>query len=162
MNYKKYLTEEIWNPVVDTDLGHIEDKIVDVSDPIVIDRHSPIAPVMDIYGKGHQFDIFDNQTLYMIIKIIKDFVDKKIYIRDVAYKLSTDKRKVVFSMITNPNQRIVDYHLDSFSEMIKHRIIQQLGDNFLFDQEIKKVNKDQLELILIVFEKLQTDDESDN
>ncbi len=154
MVHEEYIDEEVWNPDIDQSKGHVPDDHIDTSDPIVIDRKPYVpSPMLDIYGDGHKFDIFDNQNLYMIVKIIKDYVDRQIYIRDIAYKLGVKNRQVIFSMVTQPHAPDMDYYLQNFASRIKADVVRLIGDYFIFKDKVQNYHKAQKELILIIREK---------
>lgn len=84
------------------------------------------SPVMGIYSRGEKFEIHDNQDLYEIVKMVKDFTDKHFYAQNFKYLTEVSYRTLIIRIIQNPKKLgqgdIMDYHVSSVIQFITSNI----------------------------------------
>lgn len=84
------------------------------------------SPVMGIYSRGDRFEIHDNQDLYQIVKMVKDFTDKHFYAQNFKYLTEVSYRTLTIKIIQNPHKigqgDIMDYHISSVIQYITSTI----------------------------------------
>ena len=75
-----------------------------------------------MYSDGKHLNISDNQDLFEIVKIIKDFTDKHFYAQNFKYLTEVSYRTLTIKIIQNPNTLgqgdIMDYHVSSVIQFI--------------------------------------------
>jgi len=134
--YKKYLME-----TTDIEeLKKIQKKVNNMSDDPQKTDLSPTAEFLKAYSKGEdEAVLLDNQILYEIIKIVKDIMDKHLYIREISYLAKLSQNKVEFDIIYEVYENLADYYVDGMVDFIEAIIEQRYPNSFEFDRRKKEV-----------------------
>lgn len=115
-----------------------------------------LSPVVDIYGNGEEFNIVDNQDLYEMVKIIKDYIDKHFYASNFKYNYAVDYNKLIFQVENEKkNQQSSMFHYliaDDMVNMIQNRIQRQYNRMYSVSKEVYDLDEDN-EIIKIIISK---------
>jgi hypothetical protein len=125
-------------PDLSSPIGNAEDFIKSNSD------------VLNIYSKGKDFDLTDNQNLYEVVKLMKDILDKHLFVRDIVYKFDIKNRKLTVNIELREGYEDGNYYfLDGFYQYIVSQINLKFGSNFFKIRKYMKKNYDGFDVMII-------------
>jgi len=103
-------------------------------------RKSNTEP-MTYYAKGNGFDLTDNSDLYEVVKLVKDMVDRHLYMRDLTWKVDIAHRKAVF-VFTLGNlyyeDEVDDFFLQGVQQYVTGDMMKRYGSLYNIDSEFSK------------------------
>jgi len=142
--YKKYLQEKELEvtKVHPDDVEALKSDIVDISKPVksADDYLDSNSPVLDAYGDGKGFEISDSADLYEVTKLIKDLLDKHLYVQSFQYGLDVNGNKVTFTGTTE-GQDITDATLvQAIDNTVKALVDKRYPGGYKFESEVTAIN----------------------
>jgi len=129
-------------------------KIVDLSSPLrSTDDYQPNSDLMDMYAKGDGFSLNNNLDLYEVIKLMKDILDRHLFVQDMTYVADTKDRSVTFTLSLNSDMVDIEsdkIFLTGFYDYLVTMICQKFGrEYFQMSYKIKFIdNKSIMEIII--------------
>ena len=102
--YEQYLIEKTEEDEEETSASNVsasedstnDDELESAEDMMSAKRNSPI---LNIYGTGKKFKISDNEDLFQIAKIIKDFTDRHFYSQNFKHGTNITHNSLEFKVI---------------------------------------------------------------
>lgn len=169
MNFKRYLTEKSKDFYPDDfEDEDLEDEMEDEEDespygfavadpedtpyiesPSIPDLSVPIedasdyvksnSRIFDIYGSGSTLDMQDNQRIYEVIKVVKDIMDRHLFINSVQYRTNNRTKSVVFHFIlTDDDDMANEFFLQGLLQYVTNEVNNKIGSAFDFEYDLKK------------------------
>ncbi|MFA5484957.1 MAG: hypothetical protein WC260_01785 [Candidatus Pacearchaeota archaeon] len=144
-DYKKYLLEKGLDISVNPDdVDAFKAGALDISKPVKssddLIKPDPKFPILDYYGQGKRFSIVDSADLYEITKLIKDLVDKHMWVQSFGYAIDVKDNSVSFSGTTE-TQDINDECLVKFiNDNVKTLVDKRYPGGYKFESNVVKLD----------------------
>jgi hypothetical protein len=92
------------------------------------------------YARGNGFDLTDNQDFYEVIKLIKDFVDRNVFAKNMTWKADIKNRKLQISFTVGDGSETDEFFFDGLRMYILSKVKARFFDAIEDDIEIINAN----------------------
>lgn len=113
------------------------------------------SPILGVYSKGEHLVISDNEQLYEIAKMIKDFTDKHFYNRNFKYGIKIAYNTLEFKVVDDKSkpEYIRNYHLEGIIQYVLEKVNLMYQEKFDTEILIRDLKNNKRIITLIIKEK---------
>ena len=140
MSYKKYLLE------YEEKTATVHSDQLKSTDDVMYSN----ARALELYGQGKRFNIEDNVTLYEIVKIVREIVDKHFYYIPVQFYIQIADREAHFTFIIDKVDIKFSYFVETLFMFITTQIYRIYGNYFVVERTQENKENNKVEMTVIV------------